>query len=152
MQARQGAASKNMIKVPASLLRQIYDHTEASYPNECCGLMIGEFGESKIVHAFRTCRNLNTDRSRDRYNMDPRDWLRVEREFENSPWEIIAIYHSHPDHPSKPSQTDTDAAHALYSYVIISVEKGTVASAQSWVLNESERKFYEEPLVKGESK
>jgi proteasome lid subunit RPN8/RPN11 len=143
-----------MIKIPASLLRQIYDHTEASYPNECCGLMIGTTdGEmNHVVHAFRACKNLNQERARDRYLMDPLDQLRVQREFDNSPWEIIGIYHSHPDHPSRPSQTDTDGAYAGYSYVIISVQKGTVAGAQSWVLNEAEKRFYEEPLLtQGES-
>ncbi len=65
----------------------MYDHTEASYPYECCGLMIGTIGENKKVHAFRTCKNLNTERAHDRYDMDPLDMLRVEREFENSPWE-----------------------------------------------------------------
>jgi proteasome lid subunit RPN8/RPN11 len=141
-----------MITIPASLLRQIYDHTEASYPYECCGLMIGTMGENKTVHAFRTCKNLNTQRARDRYDLDPLDMLRVEKEFENSSWDIIGIYHSHPDHPSRPSQTDTDRAWPDYSYVIISVQNGTVASAQSWVLNEGERKFYEEPLITGDSK
>ena len=145
-----------MISIPAPLLRQIYDHTEASYPNECCGVMIGTACKDKhhTVHAFRTCKNLNKERSRDRYDMDPLDMLRAEWEFEKSLWEIIGIYHSHPDHPSRPSQTDTDRAWPEYSYVIISVLKGTVASAQSWVLNEGERKFYEEPLVseQGDSK
>jgi proteasome lid subunit RPN8/RPN11 len=144
-----------MIKIPAQLLREIYDHTEASYPNECCGLMIGTTDQERnhTIHAFRTCRNLNVERSRDRYLMDPKDQLRVQREFEDSPWDIIGIYHSHPDHPSRPSQTDTDAAFEGYSYVIISVQKGTVASANSWLLNEAEKKFYEEPLViEGDSK
>jgi proteasome lid subunit RPN8/RPN11 len=145
-----------MIKIPASLLREIYDHTEASYPNECCGLMIGttDKDQNHTVHAFRICKNLNKERAKDRYNMDPLDQLRVQKEFANSPWEMIGIYHSHPDHPSRPSQTDTDAAHVGYSYVIISVQTGTVASAQSWVLNEAEKKFYEEPLVseQGDSK
>ena len=79
--------------------------------------------------------------------MDPLDMLRTEREFEKSPWDIIGIYHSHPDHPSRASQTDTDRGWPDYSYVIISVQKGKVASAQSWVLNEGDKKFYEEPLV-----
>jgi proteasome lid subunit RPN8/RPN11 len=137
-----------MIKIPSSLLREIYDHTEASYPNECCGLMIGtNDSEGHMVHAFRKCGNLNTERARDRYEMDPMDMLRTQREFESGPWDIIGIYHSHPDHPSRPSQTDTDRAWADYSYVIISVQKGTVASANSFLLNETEKKFYEEPLV-----
>jgi proteasome lid subunit RPN8/RPN11 len=137
-----------MIKIPSSLLREIYDHTEASYPNECCGLIIGTMdGQARLAHTFRKCRNLNTARARDRYEMDPMDMLRAQREFENSEWDIVGIYHSHPDHPSRPSQTDTDRAWPDYSYVIISVAKGTVASANSWVLNEEEKKFYEEPLV-----
>ena len=144
-----------MIKIPASVLRQIYDHTEASYPNECCGLMVGttDSDQNHTVHAFRTCRNLNQERPETRYLLDPRDHLRVVREFDGTPWDIIGIYHSHPDHPSRPSPTDTEGAYEGYSYVIISVQKGTVASAQSWVLTDTEKKFYEEPLVsEGDSK
>jgi proteasome lid subunit RPN8/RPN11 len=107
---------------------------------------VGEKGR-KVVHAFRKCRNLNTERAHDRYEMDPICMLQVQREFENSPWDIIGIYHSHPDHPSRPSQTDTDRAWPDYSYVIISVQKGTVAGAQSWVLDEREKRFLEESLV-----
>jgi proteasome lid subunit RPN8/RPN11 len=137
-----------MIKIASALLREIYDHTEASYPNECCGLIIGKPDrEGRVAHTFRKCRNLNKERARDRYELDPLDMLRAQREFENTEWDIVGIYHSHPDHPSRPSKTDTDAAFPGYSYVIISVREGTVASANSWVLNEGEKKFYEEPLV-----
>jgi proteasome lid subunit RPN8/RPN11 len=81
--------------------------------------------------------------------MDPLCMLRAQREFEAGPWDIVGIYHSHPDHPSRASQTDTDRGWSGYSYIIVSVEKGTVASAQSWVLNENEgeKRFHEEPLV-----
>ena len=142
-----------MIKIANSLLRQIYDHTEEAYPYECCGLLIGTTDQEKNhkVHAFRRCKNLNKERAHDRYDMDPLDMLRAEREFENSPWDIIGVYHSHPDHPSRASQTDTDRAVEImafaWSYVIVSVQKGKVAGAQSWMLNEAEKKFYEEPLV-----
>ena len=137
-----------MLKIPNTVLREIYDHTEASYPNECCGLMVGTMdSDTRTVHTFRKCKNLNTERARDRYDLDPLDMLRTQREFQDGPWDIIGIYHSHPDHPSRPSQTDTDRAWPNYSYIIISVQKGTVASANTWVLNETERKFYEEPLV-----
>src|SRR5262245_39258347 len=149
-----------MIKIPAPLLREIYDHTETSYPNECCGLLIGTIDKDKnhTVHTFRKCKNLNQERARDRYDMDPLDMLRAEREFENSPWDIIGIYHSHPDHPSRASQTDTDRAVEImayaWSYIIVSVQNGKVASAQSWMLSEADNKFHEEPLVteEGDSK
>ena len=128
---------------------------EASYPHECCGLLIGipAAGEDggRIVQSSRRCRNLNTERAHDRYDMDPMCWAKTEREFENTPWSIIGIYHSHPDHPSRASQTDTDAALGAgmfdFSYVIVSVQKGTVATAQSWVLNAADKRFDEEPLV-----
>src|SRR5262245_28609707 len=138
-----------MIRINSSLLREIYDHTESYYPYVCCGLLVGTYSEgTKFVHSCRKCRNFNTERARDRYEMDPLFMLQVLREFESSPWDIIGIYHSHPDHPSRASQTDTDRAWPDYSYVIVSVQNGTVASAQSWVLNEAERKFQEESLVK----
>jgi proteasome lid subunit RPN8/RPN11 len=137
-----------LIKIPSSILREVYDHMETSYPYECCGLLIGSaHDDERVVHAFRKCRNLNTERAHDRYEMDPKCWLNTEREFDNSPWTIVGIYHSHPDHPSRASQTDTDAAWPNYSYIIASVQKGTVASTQSWLLNEAEKRFYEEPLV-----
>ena len=141
-----------MIRIPSSILRDIYDHMEAAYPYECCGLLIGTAdADERVVQTFRKCRNLNTERAHDRYEMDPMCWLKTEREFETTSWGIIGIYHSHPDHPSRASQTDTDAALGAgmmdYSYVIASVQKGTVASAQSWMLNEAEKRFHEEPLV-----
>jgi len=141
-----------LIKIPSSILREVYDHMEASYPHECCGLLVGTAsGAERLVHAFRKCKNLNTERAHDRYQLDPMCWGKTEREFENGPWQIIGIYHSHPDHPSRASQTDTNDALGAgmfgFSYVIVSVQKGTVASAQSWVLNEPEKCFDEEPLV-----
>jgi proteasome lid subunit RPN8/RPN11 len=149
-----------MIKIPSSLLRQIYDHMEKSYPDECCGVLVGTTDKDRThtVHAFRKCKNLNKERARDRYDMDPLDFLRAEREFEDGPWGIIGIYHSHPDHPSRASQTDTDRAVEImawdWSYIIVSVQQGKVAGAQSWKLNETEKKFYEEPIVtiEGDSK
>ena len=149
-----------MIRIPASLLRQIYDYTEQSYPYECCGVLIGTTDKDKshTAQAFRKCKNLNKERAEDRYDMDPLDFLRAEREFDGSPWGIIGIVHSHPDHPSRASQTDTDRAVEImawdWSYVIVSVQQGKVTSAQSWKLNEAERKFHEEPLVtiEGDSK
>ena len=149
-----------MIKISAALLRQIYDHTEASYPYECCGVLIGttDVDKKHTVHAFRQCKNNNKERAADRYDMDPLDFMRAEREFEGSPWEIIGIYHSHPDHPSRASQTDTDRAGEImayaWSYIIVSVQNGKVASAQSWMLSEADNKFREEPLVteEGDSK
>jgi proteasome lid subunit RPN8/RPN11 len=137
-----------MLKIPVTLMREIHDHGEASYPNECCGLIVGTMsGDTRTAHTVRRCKNLNTERARDRYLLDPLDMLRTQQEFESGPLDIIGIYHSHPDHPSRASQTDTERAWPGYSYLIISVQNGTVATNNSWVLNETERKFDEEKLV-----
>ena len=135
-----------MLAIRRPLLEQIHKHMEETYPHECCGLIIGTPGDKKAAEVFRPCRNLNEERAEDRYELDPKDMLLAEREFEEGPWDIIGIYHSHPDHQSKPSKVDTDRAWAGYSYIIGSVSDGGVESLQSWELNESERKFYEEPL------
>jgi len=137
-----------MIKIPSAVMREIYDHMESAYPHECCGLMIGtSVGNVRSVEQSRRCVNLNTERAHDRYLMDPKCMLRAQMEFAGGPLDIVGIYHSHPDHPSRASQTDTDAAQPGWSYVIVSVQKGKVATGQSWDLNEAEKKFYEEPLV-----
>ena len=66
-----------MIKIPSSILREIYDHMEASYPHECCGLMIGTASQGdRVVYAARRCKNLNTERAHDRYDMDPMCWMK----------------------------------------------------------------------------
>lgn len=139
-----------MVSIPSDVLRGIYDHMQESYPHECCGLLIGvRTSEGRAVSAFRRCRNLNIERANDRFEMDPRCWLEVEREY--GVYSIVGIYHSHPDHPSYPSRTDTDAAVNAgmfgYSYLIGSVHGGVAVGAQSWTLNESENRFDEEVMV-----
>ena len=90
--------------------------------------------------------NLNTERSRDRYLMNPVDIIQAEKKFAEKGLENLGYYHSHPDHPAAPSETDRVNAWAGYSYVILSVMKGKVAKATSWVLNEKTEQFEEEKL------
>ena len=140
-----------MLRIPKPLIEQIHAHMEETYPHEACGLIIGTMGNERVVEAFRPCTNLNKERAADRYELDPKDMLLAQREFENGPWDIIGIYHSHPDHPSRPSQFDTDHAWPGYSYIIGSVQNGSIARLQSWELNETERAFHEETVeIEGE--
>ena len=141
-----------MLRIPQGVLHEIHRHMEETYPRECCGLIIGTLdGQERTAAAARRCGNLNTARAVDRYELDPKDMLTVQKEFEDGPLDIIGIYHSHPDHPSRPSQFDTDHAWPGWSYMIGSVAHGKVASVQSWELNETERRFDEEPMeVEGE--
>ncbi len=122
-------------------------HMEDAYPHECCGLIIGSVDDgARVAAVARRCRNLNTARARDRYELDPKDMLRAQRELDGGPWDIVGIYHSHPDHPSRPSGTDLAHAWAGWSYVIGSVVEGRVASVQSWELADGGDRFEEESV------
>ena len=125
-----------MIRIPSSLLREIHGYMEAAYPHECCGVLMGHVVDGvRVVETCRPVANLNTERAHDRYDMDLKAVVRYQREL--YPLDIVGFYHSHPDHPSRASQTDADFAWAGCSYVIGSVQKGTIASTQSWVLDET---------------
>jgi proteasome lid subunit RPN8/RPN11 len=128
-------------------------HAEAGYPEEVCGLLLGTVhgpGQRHVREA-RPAANRNRDRARDRYEIDPVDYLRTARGGEARGLEVVGIYHSHPDHPSQPSETDRARAvelwedEASWSYVILEVAGGKVASWRSWVL--SRQAFAEEPVT-----
>jgi proteasome lid subunit RPN8/RPN11 len=79
-------------------------------------------------------RNLNTERARDRYELDPRAFLEADDRARAGGREVIAVYHTHPDHPAEPSETDLARAWEGWSYIIVSVREGTVAAVRSWRL------------------
>jgi proteasome lid subunit RPN8/RPN11 len=123
------------------------EHLEAGYPNEACGALIGRVdGGDHQVDEFRGMRNTITDRPWDRYALDPLEQLRVQKDAESRGLEIIGFAHSHPDHPPVPSRFDADHAWSFYSYVVASVQKGSLREARSWRLDEGGA-FQEEPLT-----
>lgn len=135
-----------MLKVPASVMDRLRAHLEAGYPNEACGALIGQADDGvHRVSDFRAMRNTITDRPWDRYALDPLEQLQVQKEAEANGLEIIGFAHSHPDHPPVPSRFDTDHAWSFYSYVVASVQRGRLAEARSWRLNEA-KAFEEESL------
>ncbi len=110
-----------------------------AYPHEACGLLIGtrrpSDGGSDAVDASRG-RNLNQERPGDRYELDPAQHLAVEEKARASGLEVVGVWHSHPDHPAAPSETDRRAAWEGWSYLILSVAPEGVAGIRSWRLRE----------------
>jgi proteasome lid subunit RPN8/RPN11 len=136
--------------MPSSVRLAIDTHAIEMYPHECCGFMIGTItGNTRTVKRVERLTNQRRDRAHDRYEIDPLDWLRVERTL-IEPEQVIGVYHSHPDHPSRPSEFDREHAHPNMSYVIASVLTGQLDSLQSWELDDS-RVFQEETILEGES-
>ena len=122
-----------MLRLPKSIQDAIFSHACEIYPLECCGILIGRReGSAKIVVEARRAANLNKDRARDRYLLDPKDQLQAEKDARALDLEVIGYYHSHPDHPAEASPTDVSLAWEGYSYMIVSVVKGQVEKAASF--------------------
>jgi proteasome lid subunit RPN8/RPN11 len=131
-----------MLKLGRSHYESIRQHGEETYPHECCGVMLGQFeGEVRLVTSIARCGNTRTDSATNRYHIDPKELVRVQREGRERGEDIVGFYHSHPDHPAQWSSTDLGEAHWFgCSYVITSVEKGKAVLTNSFELTGSDEK------------
>ena len=140
------------LKVSDADLSAIYAHGEAAYPEECCGILIGpqpkSSGDAIVIAEIRSEENEREDASRhNRYVISPQALLQAQRSAREQDMEILGYYHSHPDHPAKPSDFDREHAWPQTSYMIISVMGGTVVDGRSWRLVDDRSRFEEEDLV-----
>lgn len=139
------------LKIPVELYDQLRQHGEATYPHECCGVLVGEFDEAggKAVKAAVQCGNTRTDSLANRYHISPSELVRIQREALLAGHDIVGFYHSHPDHPARWSSTDLAEAHWTgCSYVITSVEKGHAVLTNSFILlDHEEAKHFEDELL-----
>lgn len=118
-------------------------HGRETYPYECCGALIGAAG---VVTQVRALPNTTDEGPRRRFLVRPADYQQAERAASEAGAELLGFYHSHPDHPARPSQYDLDHAWPSFSYVILSVVSGEAADLRSWTLREDRSGFDEEPL------
>jgi proteasome lid subunit RPN8/RPN11 len=129
--------------------KNIREDGEAAYPNECCGVLIGEVDNAGVKTVKRT---LTIDNAREdgeqyhRFLITPEDMLRAEQTARAAKLEVIGFYHSHPDHPSSPSGYDKDHTLPFYSYVIVSVDKGKARVLTSWELTDDRTDFVQEKI------
>jgi proteasome lid subunit RPN8/RPN11 len=152
-----------MIRLAELARRAIERHAEETYPQECVGLLIGRLeGEHKSVEEIFVAQNTwSADVSltdaehehslRDRFYLDPRDYLRADRAARASDLDIVGCYHSHPDHPAQPSERDRVGAQGIgggsgFSFLIQSVRAGRAAELTAWLLAEGGERFIAEEL------
>lgn len=127
------------IVLGASQRAQIVAIAERTYPEECCGLLVGhDAADGRIVVArIVESRNIRSDRARDRFEIDPQVRITVERELRTSAERVVGHYHSHPDHPARPSQTDLDMAfEPSLIWLIVGVADGCVGEINAFRLSE----------------
>jgi proteasome lid subunit RPN8/RPN11 len=129
-----------MLKIGKTGFDELRRHGEETYPHESCGVLLGRMdGDQRIVSSIARCGNTRDDSPHNRYNIDPRELVRIQRQGRERGEDIIGFYHSHPDHPARWSPTDLAEAHWIgCSYVITSVEKGKAAVTNSFELTGSD--------------
>jgi proteasome lid subunit RPN8/RPN11 len=112
----------------------------------CCSAASN--GDLKRVTRLVAINNAREEGARhNRYLLTPEDYLRGEREAARQGLDVLGVFHSHPDHPNRPSEFDRAWAMPWFSYLITSVEAGCALESRSWKLADDRSSFIEEPLV-----
>lgn len=153
-----------MIVLSDGARQSIAQHAETTYPHECVGLLIGrlEPGGRKTIEDIYTAQNTWTadvgltdveheHSLRDRFYLDPRDYMRADRDARARGLDVVGCYHSHPDHPAIPSERDRVGAQGvgggpIFSFLIQSVRGGAAAELTAWILTEDGERFVSEEL------
>jgi proteasome lid subunit RPN8/RPN11 len=136
-----------MIEIPVSVLDQIREHGREAYPEECCGALLGRKGEPSHVVRVERIENARGEERARRYEVSPRDYLRVEWLALAENLALLGFYHSHPDHPAAPSSYDRDRAFPFFHYLVCAVEGGVPTEITAWTLLEETGGFEREAIV-----
>jgi proteasome lid subunit RPN8/RPN11 len=127
-------------------------HGEETYPDECCGVLLGKnvAGEGNHVREIVRAGNTRVDSAHNRYHIAPQELVKIQRQARGLGLDIVGFYHSHPDHPAQWSVTDFAEAHWLgCSYIITSVEQGKAVLTNSFLLSgtgEDDKRFEDEAV------
>src|SRR5688572_3384655 len=137
-----------MIRVPKEQLAEIREHGVRDYPYECCGLLLGRFGDDgKVVTETYPISNAREESAkRNRFLIKPEELMHGERYARSKDLEIVGFYHSHPDSAAVPSQYDLEHAWPTYSYIIVSTSAGQSGDLFSWEQEVDRSKFNQEEL------
>lgn len=128
-------------------------HAAQDYPHECCGFLIGTLAppllgaEGASVMRTQPAANTRTDSPRNRFEIDPGELMRVDRQARQDKQTVVGFYHSHPDAPARPSNFDREHAWAGYCYIIVSVVRGEPQEMNNWRLRDDRSAFDPDPIV-----
>jgi proteasome lid subunit RPN8/RPN11 len=142
--------SNGSVDIRPHALDAIHTHAIQTYPHECCGALLGHAETHQVVTAL-ALPNTTEEGPRRRFLIRPDDYRTAEREARAAGLELIGFYHSHPDHPARPSQHDLDHAWPNMHYIIASVLQGRVDGVRTWFLRDDRSAFDERALVAGPS-
>ncbi|HEX4170421.1 MAG TPA: M67 family metallopeptidase [Bryobacteraceae bacterium] len=122
-------------------------HAERTYPNECCGAMLGHVrGETKVVTEAIALDNAYAGPQGERYELRPEDLQKADTLARSSGLDLIGIFHSHPDCDAYFSQTDLQNSCPWYSFVVLSIQGGKFDHANSFLPDIDQTKAEQEEL------
>jgi proteasome lid subunit RPN8/RPN11 len=130
------------------LADNIGKHGAETYPHECCGALLGRDASEDVreVRDLFPLVNRRDDSPRNRFSVTAEDVRDAEKAARGAGLDVVGWYHSHPDHPARPSEYDRDHAWPWYSYIIVSVEAGSPRDMTSWRLNDDRAEFSVEKI------
>ena len=140
--------SSRQLTIASGVDAAIRSHGQETYPHECCGALIGR---DDAVTAVVALPNTTEEGPRRRFMVRPSDYQLAERRASELGGELLGFYHSHPDHPARPSQYDLDHAWPTFAYIIVAVADGTAGDMTVWYLQEDRSRFEEGSLNHGEN-
>lgn len=138
------------ISFSAESWRELRALSEKSYPFEGCGLLVGPLSAGeKVVTKILELRNALRDEGRGRFDFSfsADEFMRAQMSAEKENLDVVGIYHTHPDHPPRPSKTDeSQPMLAGWVNVIASVHGGNFKQAKAWWREDDQSAFVETKL------
>jgi len=140
--------SDRRLTISAAVDQGIRHHGQETYPHECCGALVGK---GAFVSEIVALPNTTEEGPRRRFLVRPSDYRLAESRATELGGELLGFYHSHPDHPARPSQYDLDHAWPTFAYIIVAVAAGAAADMTVWFLKDDRSIFEEGSLHHGEN-
>ena len=135
-----------LLSISKELAERIRAHGAETYPHECCGALLGRDNEPREILGLFPLINRRDDSPQNRFSVTAQDVLDAEKSARRQGLDVVGWYHSHPDHPARPSAYDRDHAWPWYSYIIVSVAQGHPQDMTSWRLNDDRQQFSPEGI------
>jgi proteasome lid subunit RPN8/RPN11 len=140
------------VAISDAVNQAIRRHGEETYPHECCGALVGTTADAEsIVADVVPLPNTTEEGPRRRFLVRASDYQLAERRAAEMGGELLGFYHSHPDHPARPSQYDLDHAWPTFAYIIVSVASGKATDSTVWFLKDDRSSFEEGSIHYGEN-
>lgn len=149
MSAPDTAFKPIAVHLPADLDEAIRNHAREIYPHECCGILYGTDTATlrRVTDVQKADNAFEESRKHDRFTISPETLLKAEKYASANKLAVLGFYHSHPDHPARPSEYDRSHAWPYYSYIIVSVERQSPKLLTSWQLDPASEQFSQEEVI-----